>query len=77
MRYLLGLHADKGATTRDGQTALALAHDRVRHLLGGGLTVAQQHAFLDLCRDGEFGRVHGRVTGVDERRSRGASPQGA
>ena len=57
VRYLLGLHADKGATTRDGQTALTLAHDRVRHLLGGGLTERQQHAFLDLCRDGEFEKV--------------------
>ena len=58
VRYLLSLHADKDATTRDGQTALSLARDeRVRHLLGGGLSERQKHAFLDLCRDGEFERV--------------------
>jgi len=66
VQYLLNLHADKGATTRDGQTAVTLAHDRVRHLLGGGLTERQQHAFLDLCRDGEFVKVRQMVEAEPE-----------
>ena len=55
--FLLSLHADKGAKTKDGKTPLDVAHDSVRGLLGGGLSVAQEHAFLDLCRDGEFDKV--------------------
>ena len=49
--------ADRAAKTKDGKTALEVAHDRCSSLLGGSLSVAEQHAFLDVCKDWDFDNV--------------------